>query len=90
VIKRKSDIEKFLFSFCLYADWDGEKFYLTIVDEENNGTITLMQYTEGHFTIHCMNERFCDRIEAPLEKEQLNKLIWNKRKYINRIIGSAR
>jgi hypothetical protein len=90
VIKRKSDIEEFLFSFCLFAKWDGVKFYLTIVDEENNGTITLMQYTEGYFTTHRMNERFCDRIEAPLEKEQLNKIIWHKRKYINGIIGSVR
>jgi hypothetical protein len=90
VIKRKSDIEDFIFSFCLFAEWDGTKFFLSLADEENNGTITLMQYSGGHFTIHRTNERFCDRLEIPLEKEKLGMFIWTKRKFINRIIGSAR
>lgn len=90
VIKRKADIEEFIFSFCLYADWDGTKFFLSLIDEKNNGTITLMQYSEGEFTLHRNNEWFCDRTEIPIEKEPLKKLIWNKRKYINHIIGSAR
>lgn len=88
MIKRKVDVENFLFQFCLHAEWDGAKFYLTIPDESHNGTITLMQYPEGHFTIYRKNERFCDRREIAVGGEELAKLIWKNRKQINR--GSVR
>jgi hypothetical protein len=87
VIKRKLDIEEFTFSFCLFAEWDGKKFFLTMDDEINEGTITLMQYQEGNFTIHRMNKKYCDLVETPLEMNQLNKLIWHKRKYLNKLLA---
>jgi hypothetical protein len=86
MIKRKSDVKEFLFSFCLHAEWDGEKFYAVISDEANDGTITIMQYTEGNFTIYRKNVRFCDRREIALGGEELSSLIWKKRKYINRLM----
>jgi hypothetical protein len=87
MIKRKADVEEFLFTFCLYAKWDGVKFYAVINDEVNDGTITIMQYPEGNFTIYRNNLRFCDRKEIALGGEELATLIWKNRKYINRLIG---
>jgi hypothetical protein len=85
MIKRKADVEHFLYAFCLHAEWDGAKFYVTIADEQDNGTITLMQYAEGSFTVHRKNERFCDRVETEVEGDALVALIWKNRKYINRL-----
>lgn len=84
MIKRKVDVEEFLYQFCLHAEWDGVKFYLTIPDEANDGTITLMQYPEGCFTIYRKNQRFCDRREIAVGGDELANIIWKKRKYINR------
>jgi hypothetical protein len=85
MIKRKVDVEHFLFTFCLHAEWDGVKFYITIADEKNGGTITLMQYPVGRFTIYRKNERFCDRKELAMGGDELAKFIWERRKYINRL-----
>jgi hypothetical protein len=85
MIKRKVDVEHFLFSFCLHAEWDGVKFFLTIPDEKNSGAVTIMQYPDGRFTIHRKNERFCDRRELAVGGGELARFIWQHRKYINRL-----
>jgi hypothetical protein len=90
MIKRKVDVVEFLYQFCLHAEWDGVKFYVVVSDEANDGTITLMQYPEGNFTIYRKNQRFCGRRELAMGGEELALLIWKKRKQINHIIGSAR
>lgn len=85
MIKRKVDVDHFLFSFCLYAEWDGAKFYLTIADDKNDGTITVMQYPDGRFTVYRKNERFCDRGELAMGGDELARFVWQHRKYINRL-----
>jgi hypothetical protein len=82
MIKRKSDVQEFLYSFCLHSKWDGKKFYFVINHPE--GTITLMQYPDEHFTVHRMSDVFCDISETSIEGEELNQLIWRYRKFINR------
>jgi hypothetical protein len=85
MIKRKVDVEHFLFTFCLHAEWDGVKFYITIADEKNDGTITIMQYPDGRFTVHRRNKRFCDRRELAMGGDELARFVWQGRKHINRL-----
>ncbi|PLS04008.1 hypothetical protein [Neobacillus cucumis] len=81
MIKRKADVKEFIYGFCLHAKWDGKKFYFVINLPEV--TITLMQYTEGYFTIHRISELLCDIYEIPISEGEITNLIWKYRKYIN-------
>ncbi|PGV45327.1 hypothetical protein, partial [Bacillus sp. AFS037270] len=77
MIKRKADVREFLYSFCLHAKWDGNKFYLVI--NHPAMTITLMQYPQGYFTIHRKSEVFWDIFESPIDENELGNLIWKYR-----------
>jgi hypothetical protein len=82
LIKRKSDIQDLLSKFCLYAKWDGIKYYLTF--EKDGGTVTLMMYEDGTITYHRVNESFCDLREIILV--DVYEYLWKNRKYINKIL----
>ncbi|GKU81176.1 hypothetical protein [Niallia sp. NCCP-28] len=80
IIRRKKDITVFVEKFNELASWDGTKFYLHFVDEQNTGVITLMKYVDGSMTIYRSNELFWDIKENELSSE----LIWFYRKGINK------
>jgi hypothetical protein len=84
-IKIKADIEEFLFQFCLFSEWDGTKFFITITDEQTKGFVTLMQYPDEQFTFHRKNDHYWDLFETPLNREQVMRFIWKHRKALNKL-----
>jgi hypothetical protein len=79
VIRKKADIEKLKERFEEFAEFDGEKHYLTAQDFTHSGTITFMRYEDGRLTLHRKNDRFWDVQEQPVEWNEL----WGYRKSLN-------
>jgi hypothetical protein len=82
IIRNKADVEKFCELFVDLASWDGSKHYLAIENEQNNGTLTLMQYPDGTRTAHRKYQTYWDINELPVEEKD----IWHYRKVINRYL----
>lgn len=83
IIKKKVDIKFFLVDFVDYAEWDGNKYFLT-VNISDGGEITLMQYLNGETTYFSKNKYYWSARELPVNE----KVIWENRKFINRFIRS--
>ncbi|MEH7309199.1 hypothetical protein [Neobacillus drentensis] len=79
VIRSKADVEQFSERFGDLANWDGSKHYIAIQDEQNNGTVTFMQYPDGTLTAHRKFHRYWDIKEVPVNTKDL----WRYRKVLN-------
>ncbi len=79
---RKREIATFVKNFEVFAQFDGEKYYLVIETVEPKGTITIMKY-EDWFTYHRVNDLFSDIKETSVDIDTLKNLIWQYRKAIN-------
>ncbi|TCN25463.1 hypothetical protein [Mesobacillus foraminis] len=79
IVKTKYDIETFKLNYCLFAEWDGMKYYITVPDTKNDGTITFIQYESGEFNIYRKNTSYWYIREQPLS----NLDIWHCRKVLN-------
>ena len=79
IIRRKDDIEQFYDRFGNIAKWDGSKHYITLLDEQNNGTLTFMRYPDGTMTAHRKYQTYWDISEQPVS----NTDIWRYRKVLN-------
>lgn len=86
MIKSKREISGFLRNFEIYANWDGEKYYLTIDTVKPKGTLTIMKYGHDIFTFHRKNELYWDIKEIEIEKDMLKDILWGFRKVINECI----
>jgi hypothetical protein len=83
VIRRKADVDAFLDRFTHIASWDGEKYYLLLEDQRNEGEITLMKYPDGSLTMYRKNVSYWDIQELPLDRKE----IWKHRKELNKQLG---
>jgi|GraSoiStandDraft_45_1057281.scaffolds.fasta_scaffold313665_1 hypothetical protein len=79
IIRSKADVEQFCERFGNLATWDGRKHYITIQDEQNNGTVTFMQYPDGSLTAHRKFHTYWDINEFHVD----NKDLWRYRKVLN-------
>jgi hypothetical protein len=88
VIKRKSDIRKFLLLFDEHAEWDavGQKWYVTLQEGGiDAGSITVIHYAwEGVFTVYRRSESACDLRETAMGLTELVDELWRWRKALNR------
>jgi hypothetical protein len=84
IIRRKDDIEQFCERFGELAIWDGSKHYIALQDEQNNGTVTFMQYPDGTLTAHRKYQAYWDIREQPVNKSD----IWRYRKVVNHFLKS--
>ncbi|TCN25459.1 hypothetical protein [Mesobacillus foraminis] len=87
MIRRKLDISStFIPSFEQLAEWDGTKYYLLLEDAMNEGSLTIMKYKDGHFTLHRKNNLFWDLDERSITNDELIDIIWKNRKAVNRFL----
>lgn len=87
MIKKKIDISStFIPCFEQLAEWDGKKYYLLLEDTINEGSLTIMKYKDGNFTLHRKNNLFWDVEEQPLANDELIDIIWKNRKAVNRFL----
>jgi hypothetical protein len=86
MIRRKSDVHLFIENFEEYSNKDGDKYYLTFNTENPIGTVTIMKYQDGTFTYHRKNEVFWDVREIGVEGQNLTKVIWDNRKFVNKCL----
>jgi hypothetical protein len=93
VIKRKSDIRKFLLLFDEHAEWDaaGQKWYVTLEETSRKAggtdaeSITVIHYAwEGVFTVYRASEYACDVRETAMGLTELVDELWRWRKALNR------
>lgn len=86
MIRRKRDSLDFIKDFETYADWDGDKYYISLKTTNPNGTLTLMKYKDDSFTYHRKNDLYWDVTEITADNEMLTDIIWGFRKAINECI----
>jgi hypothetical protein len=86
MLKSKGEIQVFLKIFEAFANWDGEKHFLTMETENPKGTLTIMKSREGAFYYHRKNELYWDIREIKVETDILTDIIWAFRKAINKSI----
>jgi hypothetical protein len=79
VIRSKADVVQFCERFGDLANWDGSKHYIAIEDEQNNGTVTFMQYPDGSLTAYRKYRTYWDINEHQVD----NKDLWRYRKVLN-------
>lgn len=83
MIKYKREVSNFIKNFEVFSRFDGEKYYFVFETKAPKGTVTLMKYDEGNFTLHRKNEVFWDIGEVEINGEKLKEFIWENRKSIN-------
>ncbi|MCA0987576.1 hypothetical protein [Guptibacillus algicola] len=88
VVKSKREIRELLSNFKRIADYDatGKKYYIVFDDYEREGQWTLMKYDDGSYTIHGKGNTYCDKEEKVVSTEALQKLLWENRKAVNKVI----
>jgi hypothetical protein len=87
MLKSKWEVRVFLKTFEVFANWDGEKHFLTMETENPNGILTIMKYPDGIFYYHRKNELYWDIREIIVETEILTDIIWAFRLAINKSIN---
>jgi hypothetical protein len=86
MLKSKWEIHVFLKTFEAFANWDGEKHFLTMETENPKGILTIMKSREGDFYYHRKNELYWDIRENKVETDILTDIIWAFRQEINKSI----
>lgn len=92
VIRSKKDIEELLLNFKKVANYDptGEKHYIVFNDNDRNGQWTVMKYDEATYSVHGKGESYCDKEETFVSIEDLQKMLWENRKAVNKLVREAR
>jgi hypothetical protein len=83
IIKSKENIREFLNCFEVFSQWDGTKDYFLFTDGLPEGSITLMKYPDGTFTLYQKNKYFWDTKEQPQEMSELVRKLWYYRRHVN-------
>lgn len=88
VIKSKREIRELLLNFKEIANYDttGEKHYIVFDDYEREGHWTVMNYDDGTYSIHGKGDTYCDKEEKVVSTEALQKMLWENRKAVNKVI----
>jgi hypothetical protein len=86
VLKSKREVQVFLKIFEAFANWDGEKHFLTMETENPKGILTIMKSSEGAFYYHRKNELYWDIKEIKVETGILTDIIWTFRQAVNKSI----
>lgn len=86
LIKNEWEVLDFLTNFETFANWDGEKFYLTLETEKPKGTLTIMKSQDGKFYYHRKNEGYWDLKEIMIDRGILSDVIWTFRKSITKSV----
>jgi hypothetical protein len=86
IIKSKANIREFLDSFESYSQWDGKKHYFYFNDGLPDGSITLMKYPDGTFTLYQKNKYFWDTKEQHYGIRELLSKVWYYRRHVNHSI----
>jgi hypothetical protein len=86
VLKSKSEVQVFLKIFEAFANWDGEKHFLTMETENPMGILTIMKSSDGDFYYHRKNELYWDIKEIKVETGILTDIIWTFRQAVNKSI----
>lgn len=84
-IKKKADCLYFLTYFSYIAKADLDKLYFTF-DWEHNGTITIMKYLDGTYSVHRKNDLMWDLHEGIMSEKEIESFIWTNRRWINPIL----
>jgi hypothetical protein len=84
-IKKKADVPYFLTYFSYFAESEVDKLYFTF-PWEHNGTITIMKYLDGTYSIHRKNDLMWDLHEVIFTEKEIENVIWAKRRFINPVI----
>jgi hypothetical protein len=87
MLKSKWEVRVFLKTFEVFANWDGEKHFLTMETENPNGILTIMKYPDGIFYYQRKNELYWDIREIIVETDILTDIIWAFRLAINKSIN---
>lgn len=86
MLNSKWEVQVFLNTFEAFANWDGEKHFITMETENPKGILTIMKSEEGTFYYHRKNELYWDLREIKVETEILTEIIWAFRIAINKSI----
>lgn len=86
MLKSKWEVHVFLKTFEAFANWDGEKHFLTMETESPKGILTIMKSQDGAFYYHRKNELYWDLREIKVETDILTDIIWTFRLAINKSI----
>ncbi|MEH7113234.1 hypothetical protein V7124_12730 [Neobacillus niacini] len=86
MLNSKWEVQVFLNTFEAFANWDGEKHFITMETENPKGILTIMKSEEGTFYYHRKNELYWDLREIKVETEILTDIIWAFRIAINKSI----
>jgi hypothetical protein len=84
-IKKKADVQYFLTYFSYLAKADLDKLYFTF-DWEHNGSITIMKYLDGTYSVHRKNDDMWDLWESTYTESQIESFIWAHRRFINPVL----
>lgn len=86
MFKSRREVQVFLKIFEAFANWDGEKHFLTMETENPKGILTIMKSSEGAFFYHRKNEMYWDIKEIEVETGILTDIIWTFRLAVNKSI----
>lgn len=84
MLRSRWEVLDFLRNFESYANWDGEKFYLSLETEKPKGILTLMKSKEGAYYYHRKNELYWDLKEMDVDRGILSDIIWTFRTQITK------
>jgi hypothetical protein len=87
VLESKWEVQVFLRIFEAFANWDGEKHFLTMETETPKGILTIMKSPDGVFYYHRKNELYWDIKEIKVETDILTDIIWTFRLAVNKSIN---
>jgi hypothetical protein len=87
VLESKWEVQVFLNIFEAFANWDGEKHFLTMETENPKGILTIMKSKEGIFYYHRKNELYWDIKDIKVETDMLTDIIWTFRQAVNKSIN---
>jgi hypothetical protein len=87
VLESRREVQVFLNIFEAFANWDGEKHFLTMETENPKGILTIMKSKDGIFYYHRKNELYWDIKEIKVETDMLTDIIWTFRRAVNKSIN---
>ncbi|WHX98604.1 hypothetical protein [Neobacillus sp. DY30] len=87
MLKTKTEVQVFLKIFEAFANWDGEKHFLTMETETPIGILTIMKTQDGAFYYHRKNELYWDIKEIKVETDILTDIIWTFRLAVKKSIN---
>ncbi|MEH7180299.1 hypothetical protein [Neobacillus vireti] len=86
MLKSREEVQVFLKTFEVFANWNGEKHFLTMDTENPKGILTIIKSSEGEFYFHRKNELYWDIKEIKVDTDILIDIIWAFRQAINKSI----